>query len=74
MPTAERRQPGWFVVVLGLGLAVAVAALCFAALAALGAEQVGTGIVVLVAVSSLVVGGLLARTLAHRLPPVRRPR
>ncbi len=67
-------QPAWFVVVLGLGLAVAVAALCFFALAALGAEQVGSGFVVLVGVLSAVVGGFAARSLADRLPPVRRTR
>ena len=70
----EDAQPAWFVVVLGLGLAVAVAAICFFALAALGAEQVGTGFVVLVGVLSAVIGGFLARSVAGKLPPVRRPR
>jgi len=68
------RQPAWFVVLLGLGLAVLVAALCFFALQALGAREVGTGFVVLVGVLSAVVGGFLARSVAAKLPPVRRPR
>ncbi|WP_091246673.1 hypothetical protein [Klenkia soli] len=70
----EEQQPAWFVVVLGLGLAVAVAALCFFGLAALGAEQVGTGFVVLVGVLSAVIGGFLSRSLAAKLPPVGRSR
>ena len=65
-------QPAWFVVVLGLALAVAVAALSFFALSALGAEQVGTGTVVLVGALSAVVGGFLARSVAASLPPVGR--
>ncbi len=67
-------QPAWFVVLLGLGLAVLVAALCFFALQALGAREVGSGFVVLVGVLSAVVGGFLARSVAAKLPPVRRPR
>ncbi|SSC23960.1 Hypothetical protein KLENKIAIHU_2565 [Klenkia terrae] len=73
-PEEQQQQPAWFVVVLGLGLAVAVAAICFFALAALGAQQVGTGFVVLVGVLSAVVGGFASRSLADKLPPVRRTR
>lgn len=65
-------QPTWFVVVLGLGLAVLVAALCFFALQALGADQVGGGFVLVIALLSAVVGGFAARTVAALLPPVSR--
>lgn len=62
-------------VVLGLTMAVAIAALCFFALSALGVEQVGTGTVVVIAGLSAVIGGFLSRSVAAKLPPVgRRPR
>ena len=67
-------QPPWFVVVLGLGLALLVAAISFFALSALGVERYGWGLGVLVAVLAAVIGGFAARSLAAVLPPVRRPR
>ncbi len=71
---SRTRQPTWFVAVLGVALALLIAALTLFALQALGAEQVGGGFVLLIAGLSAVAGGFAARALAARLPPVSRPR
>ena len=76
VPVTEPRTapPTWFVVLLGLGLAVLVAGLSFFALQALGVEAVGGGFVLVICLLAAVVGGFLARTVAARLPPLGRPR
>lgn len=71
---SDERQPAWFVVVLGLALALFVAAASLFLLQALGVDRIGTGFVVLVCAFAAVIGGFLARSLAAKLPSVRRPR
>jgi len=67
-------HPRWFVVLVGVGLTFALAAVALFVLAAVGVDHVGELGALAVLVLAALGGGAIARVLVPRLPPLgRRP-
>lgn len=72
--SAPSGHPRWFTVVLGVGIALLLAAVALFVLAAVGVDQVGSlGSFVVVLLAALA-AGYLVRIIEPKLPPLGRDR
>lgn len=65
-------HPRWFVVLVGAGIALLLAAVALFVLSVLGVDRVDEIGVFVVVVLAAVAGGVLSRALVPRLPPLGR--
>ena len=73
-PGTRPTHPRWFVVLVGIGIALAVAALALGVLAAFGVDRVNEFGALVVILLAALAGGVLSRVLVPKLPPLgRRP-